>query len=159
MAMSTIPPPPGSNLTDPVRLPSGDLLIGGEWVASSDGNRRDAVDPSTGEVLSTVAMATADDVTAAVGSACDAFEAWRAWPAQQRRDVLFELARLIDVNDLELGVLRSLETGSPLKRKRGRRWPPSGRGTTPVGSTRSKASRPRRTRARRSATRCPSRTG
>ncbi len=120
MAMSTIPPPPGSNLTEPVRLPSGDLLIGGEWVASSDGNRRDAVDPSTGEVLSTVAMATADDVTAAVGSACDAFEAWRAWPAQQRRDVLFELARLIDVNDLELGVLRSLETGSPLKRKRGR---------------------------------------
>ena len=61
----------------------------------------------------------ADDVADAVGSACDAFEAWRAWPAQRRRDVLFELARLIDANDLELGVLRSLETGAPLKRKRG----------------------------------------
>lgn len=102
-----------------MRIPSGDLLIGGEWVQSSDGTRRDSVDPSTGEVLATVAMATADDVAQAVASACQAFEPWRAWPANRRRDVLFELARLMDANDLELGVLRSLETGSPLKRKRG----------------------------------------
>jgi aldehyde dehydrogenase (NAD+) len=115
----TIPAPAGSNLDQPVRLPSGDLLIGGEWVGSGDGTRREAVDPSTGTVLTTIAMATADDVAHAVGAAADAFATWRDWPAQRRRDVLFELARLIEANELELGVIRSLETGAPLKRKRG----------------------------------------
>jgi len=112
-------PPDGSGLTESLPMPSGDLLIGGEWVAASDGGRREAVDPSTGTVLSTIAMATATDVGHAVTAAAEAFPAWRDWPAQRRRDVLFELARLIEAHDLELGVMRSLETGAPLKRKRG----------------------------------------
>ena len=115
----TIAPPVGSNLTEPLRIPSGDLLIDGEWVAPSDGGRREAIDPSTGEVLSSFAMATPADVAQAVTAASGALPSWRDWPAQRRRDVLLELARLIDANDLELGVLRSLETGAPLKRKRG----------------------------------------
>ena len=62
-------------------------------------------------------MAGADDVARAIGAAGDAFESWRAWPAQRRRDVLLELADLIDAHDAELAVVRSLETGAPLKRR------------------------------------------
>ena len=114
-----VPAPPGSDFPGPVALPTGDLLIGGEWESAQGGSRREAVDPSTGEALGTVAMAGADDVARAIGAAGDAFESWRAWPAQRRRDVLLALADLIDAHDAELAVVRSLETGAPLKRRRG----------------------------------------
>ena len=114
-----VPAPPGSDFPGPVALPTGDLLIGGEWESAQGGSRREAIDPSTGEALGTVAMAGADDVARAIGAAGDAFESWRAWPAQRRRDVLLALADLIDAHDAELAVVRSLETGAPLKRRRG----------------------------------------
>jgi aldehyde dehydrogenase (NAD+) len=116
--METVTSNPGSHPLD-VHLPSGDLLIGDARPPASSGARRETVNPATGEVLSSVAMADPADVDRAVGAAADAFDAWRAWPAQRRRDVLLELARLLDANDADLGVLRSLETGAPLKRKRG----------------------------------------
>jgi aldehyde dehydrogenase (NAD+) len=119
VAHNLIDAPAGSDLDIQVAVPNGDLLIGADWVSSSDGARRAAIDPSTGEELASVAMATESDVADAVTAAHDAFPAWRDWPAQRRRDVLFELARLIDQNDAASGVLRSLETGAPMKRKRG----------------------------------------
>ncbi|MGD9998734.1 MAG: aldehyde dehydrogenase [Ilumatobacteraceae bacterium] len=116
---TTIPAPAGSGLDEPLAIPSGDLLIGGEWTAAASGARRDQLDPSTGQPIASIASGGAADVGQAIASASDAFAAWSAWPAQRRRDVLLELARLIDERELELGVLRSLETGAPLKRKRG----------------------------------------
>ncbi|HWM22590.1 MAG TPA: aldehyde dehydrogenase family protein [Ilumatobacteraceae bacterium] len=103
----------------PIPVPSGDLLIGDAWEPSASGDRRENLNPATGAPLSSVAMANPDDVGRAVDAAIDEFDAWRAWPAQRRRDVLLTLARLLDANDADLGVLRSLETGAPLKRKRG----------------------------------------
>src|SRR5918998_914582 len=102
-----------------VRLPSGDLLIGNSWQPAASGLRRDTFDPATGEPLASVAVAGPEDVRRAVDAAEEAFGGWRDWPAQRRRDVLLELARLLDEHDDELGVLRSLETGAPLKRRRG----------------------------------------
>src|SRR5215470_10903020 len=114
-----VPAPPGSGLPGPLAIPDGQLLIGGEWESARGGSRREAVDPSNGESLGTVAMAGGDDVARAVDAAGDAFESWRAWPAQRRRDVLAALADLLDAHDAELAVVRSLETGAPLKRRRG----------------------------------------
>ncbi|MBA3289542.1 MAG: aldehyde dehydrogenase family protein, partial [Acidimicrobiia bacterium] len=102
-----------------VRFPPSELLIGDAWEPSSSGLRRENVNPATGQLLSSVAVAGPEDVVRAVDAAAAAFDMWRAWPAQRRRDVLLELARLLDANDAELGVLRSLETGAPLKRRRG----------------------------------------
>src|SRR4051812_26463039 len=115
----TMPPPEGSGLDAPVPVPSGDLLIGGEFVPARSGERRDQLDPSNGRPLASIAIGGPDDIDQAITSATDAFSAWSKWPAQRRRDVLLELARLIETHELELGVLRSLETGAPLKRKRG----------------------------------------
>jgi len=115
----TLPAPAGSGLDSPVPVPTGDLLIDGEFVPARSGDRREQLDPSNGRPLASIAIGGPDDIDQAIGSATDAFAAWSSWPAHRRRDVLLELARLIDAHELELGVLRSLETGAPLKRKRG----------------------------------------
>lgn len=115
----SVPAPAGSGLDEPLRLPSGDLLIAGSWVPAASGARREQLDPSTARPLASVAMGGPPDIEAAIAAATDASAAWRAWPASRRRDVLLEVARLIDQQDHELAILRSLETGAPMKRKRG----------------------------------------
>ncbi len=112
-------------MTDPaelvrdVQLPSGDLLIGDRWEADTSGGRREQINPSTGEPLASVAMGGPAEVDRAITAAIAAFPEWSQWAPARRRDVLDELARLIDANDLHLGVMRSLETGAPFKRRRG----------------------------------------
>jgi aldehyde dehydrogenase (NAD+) len=100
-------------------LPSGDLLIGDRWEAETSGGRRELLNPSSGEPLISVAMGGPAEVDRALSAAVAAFPSWRDWAPARRRDVLLEVARLLDVHDLQLGVMRSLETGAPFKRKRG----------------------------------------
>jgi aldehyde dehydrogenase (NAD+) len=102
-----------------IDLPSGDLLIAGERASSSGEPPYEQRDPSTGEVLATVAMAGPGDVDRAVRSARDALPGWRSTPASKRRDVILELARLLEVHAPDLSVLRSLETGAPFKKAGG----------------------------------------
>jgi aldehyde dehydrogenase (NAD+) len=102
------------------KLPSGSMLIGGEWVEATSGARREHINPATGRVLGSFALAGSDEVDAAVAAAHDASRAWRAWDPARRRDVLLSIAALLQEKDAELGVLRTLETGAPLKRRRGR---------------------------------------
>jgi acyl-CoA reductase-like NAD-dependent aldehyde dehydrogenase len=115
----TMPAPNGSGLDSPLPVPAGDLLIDGHWVPSASGERREQLDPSTGRPLASIAIGGPADIDQAIASSSAAFPGWSSWPAQRRRDVLLELARLIDAHESELAVLRSLETGAPLKRKRG----------------------------------------
>ena len=55
-----------------------DLWIGGKAVPATDGGRFDVLDPSTGEVLTTVADGTPEDALAAVDAADGAAAAWAA---------------------------------------------------------------------------------
>ena len=50
----------------PTALEHGDLFISGQSVPAAGGARRDVVDPSTGQVVTTVAEGDAADVDAAV---------------------------------------------------------------------------------------------
>jgi acyl-CoA reductase-like NAD-dependent aldehyde dehydrogenase len=106
-------------LVETAPVPSGDLLIGDRWESDVSGGRRAHINPSTGEPLATIAMGGPPEIDRAIAAARAAFPAWRATAPARRRDVLLELARLIDAHDVDLGVLRSLETGAPFKRKRG----------------------------------------
>jgi acyl-CoA reductase-like NAD-dependent aldehyde dehydrogenase len=115
----TMPAPHGSGLDAPLAVPTGDLLIDGQWLPAASGARREQLDPSNGQPLASIAIGGPADIDQAIASATAASAAWVGWPAQRRRDVLLELARLIDAHEAELAVLRSLETGAPLKRKRG----------------------------------------
>ena len=54
------------------------MFIGGQWRGSSTGARLDVEDPSTGEVLTTVADASVEDGRAALDAAVAAGPSWAA---------------------------------------------------------------------------------
>lgn len=60
-------------------VPTG-LFLGGAWRAATGGGTVDVTDPSTGEVIASVADATADDAVAALDAAAAAQAGWAATP-------------------------------------------------------------------------------
>jgi acyl-CoA reductase-like NAD-dependent aldehyde dehydrogenase len=99
-----------------VALPPGRLYIGGQWRDSTGSERRDVVDPSTGEVVTTVPEGTVADVDLAVQAARRAFDSgpWRTMSPRDRGAVLQRAAQLITEHGEELARLESLDTGKPI---------------------------------------------
>tara|TARA_R110002124_G_scaffold144122_15_gene309095 strand:+ start:47804 stop:49279 length:1476 start_codon:yes stop_codon:yes gene_type:complete len=98
---------------NPTKL-AGDLWINGAWVPGSTGQRIDVIDPSTGNVITSVADASVEDAMAAVTAAYDAGPAWAATAPRNRAEILrkcFEL--MIERKDM-LAELISLENGKSL---------------------------------------------
>ncbi|MEU6510079.1 aldehyde dehydrogenase family protein [Streptomyces sp. NPDC046942] len=97
--------------TDP-----GQLFIGGHWREAADGARMEVIDPSTGQVITTVAEAAAGDVDAAVCAARDAFDSgpWPRMSGRERGRVLYRVAELIREHAEELAALESLDVGKPI---------------------------------------------
>jgi len=98
------------------RVSPGRLLINGEWV---DGSRKfDTINPATGEVLTQIVEASADDVDRAVKAARYAFEdrtgPWRKTSASERGRLLWRLADLVEQNIDELAELETLDNGKPI---------------------------------------------
>ncbi|MEV6564067.1 aldehyde dehydrogenase family protein [Streptomyces kronopolitis] len=98
--------------------PSYGLFLDGEFVPASDGKVFKTVSPSTEEVLSEVAQASAEDVDRAVMAARKAFEKWSALPGAERAKYLFRIARIIQERSRELAVLESLDNGKPIRESR-----------------------------------------
>ena len=73
----------------------GRLFIDGQWREAADGGRLDVLDPSTGQVVTTVAAGTAKDIDDAVTAARSAFPAWRDTHARERGRVLQRVAALM----------------------------------------------------------------
>ncbi len=93
------------------------LWIGGGWVDPSSGQWLDSVNPSTGEVIASVAAGTAADVDRAVAAAREAFEGpWRRFTPAARTSVLTALADLVEHHYAELNLLDVLEMGRPVGR-------------------------------------------
>ncbi|MFI6491583.1 aldehyde dehydrogenase family protein [Streptomyces sp. NPDC050564] len=94
----------------------GQLFIGGQWREAADGARTDVIDPSIGQVVTTVAEAGAADVDAAVRAAREAFDhgPWAAMSGRERGRVLHRVSELIRTNADELAALESLDVGKPL---------------------------------------------
>jgi succinate-semialdehyde dehydrogenase/glutarate-semialdehyde dehydrogenase len=89
-----------------------DLYIGGDWRASSDGERFDVFDPATEEVIASVASASAEDATAAVAAAYEAGKDWAARPPMERADILW--------NSYELMIDRSEKYATVMSREEGK---------------------------------------
>ena len=68
-------------------VPTG-LFIGGQWRAGSDGRTIDVEDPSTGEILASVADASVVDGAAALDAAVAAQGDWAATPPRERGEIL-----------------------------------------------------------------------
>ena len=129
------------------------MLIDGKWVEAASGKTFETINPSTGEVLATVAEGDGEDIDRAVAAARRAFDG----PVEQvssrssGRDLLLKLADLVEQHFDELAALDTLDMGAPISRTERQRA--SARSaccaTTPARRPRSTA-RPSRTRCRAS---------
>jgi succinate-semialdehyde dehydrogenase/glutarate-semialdehyde dehydrogenase len=96
-----------------------DLFMGGKWVTASDAGRFDVHDPSTGEVIASVANATEADAITAVDAADEAAEEWAATAPRQRGEILRKAWEIMTARGEELARLISLENGKALVDARG----------------------------------------
>src|SRR5207247_10548176 len=96
------------------------LIIDGQRVNASDGQTFDVYDPSSGEVLASVAKATKADIARAVQSARAALDskAWGGIPPAERGRIMFRMAQAIRERAEELATLESRDNGKPLRQSR-----------------------------------------
>jgi aldehyde dehydrogenase (NAD+) len=94
----------------------GKLLIDNRFVDSVSGKTFETVDPSTENVLTSVAEGDKADVDLAVAAARRAFESgpWSKMSARERGRVLLRIADLIMKHRDELAQLESLDNGKPI---------------------------------------------
>jgi succinate-semialdehyde dehydrogenase / glutarate-semialdehyde dehydrogenase len=90
------------------------LFIGGQWRDAAGGGRFPVEDPATGETLSEVADATAEDGLAALEAAVAAQAGWAAHPPRERGEILRRAFEAINARADELALLMTLEMGKPL---------------------------------------------
>src|ERR1035438_7312455 len=93
-------------------------FIGGAWVAPVDGQYFDKTDPSSGEVLASVAQGSAADVDAAVAAARGALYAWQSLSGHARARYLYAMARQVQKHARRLAVLETMDTGKPIRESR-----------------------------------------
>jgi len=100
-------------------LPPTRLLIGGEWGEASGCKRFATLNPATEQPIADVAEASAADIDAAVGAACEALAGpWGAMTGAQRGRILNRLAAILRERTDELTLLESLDGGKPLSATR-----------------------------------------
>ncbi len=92
------------------------LLIGGEWIAASDGATLETVDPATEQTIARFAAAGPADIDAAVAAARAAFVSgpWASMGPAARADLLLELAAAIAGHAEVLTQLEVLDNGMPV---------------------------------------------
>src|SRR5262245_39742514 len=91
------------------------MLIGGEWVGSRNGEILPIKNPATGETVDTAPRATVEDARDAIDVAEKAFAIWSEWPQGKRADVLRRTVELVRMHARELAHLLTSEQGKPLK--------------------------------------------
>ncbi|TPW72956.1 NAD-dependent succinate-semialdehyde dehydrogenase [Schumannella sp. 10F1B-5-1] len=94
-------------------IPTG-LLIGGEWVDSSEGRTFAVHDPATNEVLAELQAATAADGIRALNAAVAAQDAWAATAPRKRGEILRKAWELLQERRADFALVMTLEMGKPL---------------------------------------------
>ena len=99
-----------------VKLRPGRLLINGQWQEGA--KTFDSINPASGELLSRVAEASAEDVDRAVSAARVGLEdrngPWRKMSASERGKLIWRLADLVEKNIEELAEIETLDNGKPI---------------------------------------------
>ena len=91
------------------------MLIDGQWIAASERETLPVENPSTGETIGALPVATADDIARAIDAAQRAFDGWRRTDQKERVAILRRAAGLIRGRVKELATLMALEQGKPLR--------------------------------------------
>jgi len=98
-----------------LKLPTRQLLIGGDWKPASSGETISIINPATGESFTEIESGTATDVDMAVQAAKKTFNnpAWRRMRPLDRGKLLSKVADLIEKNAKELALLECIDNGKP----------------------------------------------
>ncbi|MCA0327946.1 MAG: aldehyde dehydrogenase family protein, partial [Proteobacteria bacterium] len=99
--------------TDLVR---GQNFIDGAWQRSADGRSFDTIDPSSEDVLGTVARGGATEIDQAVQSAHRAQKgAWRDMTPAERGRLIYRLADALEADATRFALMETLDVGKPVK--------------------------------------------
>src|ERR1700726_527757 len=90
-------------------------FIGGAWHEPAEGKYFETTDPSTGEMLASVAQGSAADVDAAVKAARAAWPGWQALSEHTRARYLYALGRQVQKHSRRLAVLETMDNGKPIR--------------------------------------------
>lgn len=93
-------------------------FIDGQWHAPAAGEYFETSDPSTGDVLATVAQGDAADIDAAVRAARKALAQWQALAPHTRAGYLYAIARRVLKHSRRLAVLETMDNGKPIRESR-----------------------------------------
>lgn len=96
--------------------------IDGKWTEASGGNKREVINPATGEILAYTTESTEEDTRAAIAAAKRSFyktRDWRDTDGQDRADMLLKIADLMDKYKDELARIDTLDNGKPLRESEG----------------------------------------
>ena len=94
-------------------------LIGGEWVAATDGASIPVTNPATDAQIAQIPSVGGDGARSAIEAASRAWPAWRAMPASERCAMLVRLADLMRRDADRLAALMTAEQGKPLAEAKG----------------------------------------
>ncbi|MCF8608891.1 CoA-acylating methylmalonate-semialdehyde dehydrogenase [Gordonia sp. HY285] len=87
--------------------------------AAASGRTADVLNPSLGTVQAQVALASTDEVAAAVAIAAEAQKEWASWNPQRRARVLMRFIALVNENMDELATALSMEHGKTFEDAKG----------------------------------------
>jgi aldehyde dehydrogenase (NAD+) len=90
------------------------LRIGNLDMATASGGTFQHLHPVTGEPQASIPLAGAHEMNMAVEKAAAAFESWRRWKPEARRDVLLKLANAIREHAADFARLAAHDGGTPL---------------------------------------------
>lgn len=95
------------------------MLISGEWRDALAGGNAEVIDPATEQPIASVVFGGADDASAAIEAAANAFPDWSGKTAYQRADLLHGAAALLRDRRDRLAALTTAESGKPLAESKG----------------------------------------
>ncbi|MBU4529034.1 MAG: NAD-dependent succinate-semialdehyde dehydrogenase [Hoeflea sp.] len=95
-------------------------LVGGEWVKTApSGKSFDVLNPSTGEIITSLPDLGVDETKAAIDAAYTAQKDWAKKTGKERSAVLRKLYDLMIANADDLGAILTAEMGKPLAEAKG----------------------------------------
>ena len=93
-------------------------FINGKFISQKDAEIIASLDPSNGDLLANIEIASDSQLNTAVKAARQAQTNWQALGGHGRAKVLYALARLIQKNARLIAVLETLDNGKPIRESR-----------------------------------------
>jgi len=89
-------------------------LVGSERISRGSGGVYEHHNPATGVLQAEVPLASGDDVDRAVRAAREALPGWRSTPVEERAEILYRLADLLQAHAAEAAAINALDNGTPV---------------------------------------------